>query len=124
MLVASFVVEAKGQQPPNPATKKVCVVGNVLRQQQITFDSRITMMEVIKRAGGIRADKKNQVVVISSSAEGRSETIYVDLKSIKKKPQDFELHDRDLVEVRSRKPDTGRDLFTNLCPWVRVAGIL
>src|SRR6266850_2350384 len=107
MLTASYSTAAQTQQVPNnqqiaDQTKKVCIVGNVIRQREIVFDKLLTVTEAIKQAGGIRPDRReNKILVISEMVgpERRMRVIYVDLKAIKKRSYlDFELQDRDIVE--------------------------
>lgn len=127
-LTTLLVTSARGQQSrttqPSDRTKKVCIVGNVIKQREILFDKRLTVTDAIKQAGGIRPDKKdNEVIVISHmiGAEGDLRIIYVDLKAIEKKTyMDLLLQDLDIIEVLSRKPDKVREPFVNPCPWVPV----
>jgi hypothetical protein len=111
----------KDGRQSSATSKKVCVVGNVLNQREILFDGRITVMQAIKQAGGIRPDgRNNEVLVVSRMPDSQSgmRVIYVDLKAIEKKLyQDLALQDLDIIEVLSPKPDKVHEPFVNPCPW-------
>jgi hypothetical protein len=112
----------KDGQQSSATSKKVCVVGNVLNQREILFDGRLTVMQAIKQAGGIRPDRRNnEVLVLSRMRQGGMRVIDIDLKAIGKKPyKDLDLQDLDIIEVLSRKPDKVHEPFVNPCPWVPV----
>jgi hypothetical protein len=128
IVVASFDRLTQAQQSAGDKsakiTKKVCILGNVTKQREISFDARLTVTKAIEQAGGIRPDSKdNDVILISQmiGPEGGLRIIWVDLKAVEKKLyKDFDLQDRDIIEVLSRKPDKVREPFINPCPWAPV----
>ena|SRR5438874_879496 len=100
------------------STKKVCVLGNVITSREIIFDKELTLTEALKLAGGTRPNIKTIDVVVWSPVfpEGKYRPIHLDIEAIEKHPyKDLDLHNFDVIEVRSRKKVI---LPVSPCPWV------
>ena len=107
-----------GQLVSTP-TKKVCIVGRVLKQGEVLFKESFTVTQAIRQAGGIQPDKaSNEVMVISQMVnDWQTRLIFVDLKTVRKKPyMDLLLQDRDIINVGSRVSYTAAEASVNPCP--------
>jgi protein involved in polysaccharide export with SLBB domain len=98
------VIPPQNIPPSDAESKKVCVIGNVVKSSVVLFKDRLTLTQAIKEAGGISPNSKNNRLRITRHLEGSEmEAIDVDLKAIEKgRVEDLVLRDKDIVEVTAK----------------------
>jgi protein involved in polysaccharide export with SLBB domain len=99
--------------------KRVCIVGNVANQGEITFDDHLLLSEAIAKAGGLLPRSKQISILEPNDGKWGTLQILYRVEMLHRKSfKDHELPDRALIEVATQKGYDTPVPAKGVCPWV------